>query len=618
MAKQAVPNPPNVVDGFKVINEFKLVILAGAAALAFLLTAGCAMPPFSGEDGEPAGSQAGQAADQETEAAADQASRDAGAAASSESELPEVELDGELMYQILVGEFAANRGDMEESAEALLEAAHRSRDPRLAQRATSVALEAERFDLAMDAGSLWVELSPGRDQPKESLALILVEQGRIAEAESRFAELLAAHEADRGEELRRIARLLGQLSNSEQALAVMQRLVSRYEDNADAHFALAFLADRVGDSDLVVESLERSLALRPGWEDAALAMLGHLIQGQFPRERIDAFSTGYLEEAPESHRVRISYARYLIDQEALDQALVQFREVLEYDPDNTTALLSAGLLSVQEEEYKDARKYLTRHLELTPDNDQIRLYLGQVAEEQERYDEAEKWYREIDAPEQRFDAQLRLATVIQERRGVEPALEHLDSVTPGDQQEFVRLALTKELVLRDADELPRAMSVLDDAVARYPGNTDLLYARGLLAAQLDRIVEHEKDMRALLEEDPNNAHALNALGYTLADATDRTQEAYDLIKKALAMRPDDPFILDSMGWVQYRLGNHRQAIEYLQKALDKRPDAEIAAHLGEVLWVTGEKEQAQEIWDRARQTDPDNRVLKETLERFGQ
>lgn len=594
---------------------FKRASRAGPAALLCLFASGCVLAPSGG--GEESQADAGNVSSQASKGR-ETAISSGPVAPDTASGLPNVELDGELLYQILVGEFAANQGDQEAAAEALLEAARLSRDPRVAQRATSIALEAGRYDLAMNAATLWVDLTPDRNRPKESLALIMVEQGRIASAETRFAELLDATSEGRGEALRRIARLLGQLSNRNHALAVMKRLVARYEDDANAYFSQAFLADRVGESDLVIDSLDQALALRPDWEEAALAKLGHLIQGQFPRERVETFAEAFLEGSPKSIRVRISYARYLIDQDALGQALGQFRTVLDQNPDNTTALLSAGLLSVQEEEYRDARKYLKRHLKLTPNNDQLRLYLGQVAEEQERFAEAAGWYREVSDPQHRLDARLRLATVIQQLEGAEAALTHLASVRTDNEQEFVRLALTKELVLRDADNLPRAMSVLDDAVARYPGNTDLLYARGLLAAQLNRIVEHEQDMRALLAEDPNNAHALNALGYTLADATDRTEEAFELITKALSMRPEDPFILDSMGWVHYRMGNHNEAIDYLQRALNIRDDAEIAAHLGEVLWVTGEKERAREIWQRARETDPDNRVLRETLERFAQ
>ncbi|MBS1270666.1 MAG: Beta-barrel assembly-enhancing protease [Gammaproteobacteria bacterium] len=588
---------------FKTIKNSKRGPRVGIWSLACLLAAGCVLAP-SGEDADTRG------------VSADQDISPSVHSAPSAPELPNVDLDGDLLYKILVGEIAANRGNGETAVGALVEAARLSRDPRLAQRATRVALDAERLDLALESASLWVELQPDRDRPLESLALIMVEQGRINEADARFATLLRKHSEDRATAMRRIARLLGQLSNREHVLAAMKRIVARYEDDADAHFAAAFLADRIDRNELVIESLDRALSLRPGWEEAGLAKLGHLIQNKYPKKRIDTFARRFLEESPDATRVRVGYARYLIDQEATDNALKQFLVALKHDPGNTASLMAAGLLSVQDEHYKDARKYFLRHLELTPGNDRIRLYLGQIADEQERYAEAEKWYRQVSGHEHRFDARLRLATVIFEREGVDSALGHLDTVVPGDEDEFVRLSLTKEVVLRDAGKLARAKSVLDDAVARYPDNTDLLYSRGLLAAQLDRLGEHERDMRTLLAENPNDAHALNALGYTLADATDRIQEAYELIKKALGMRPDDPFVLDSMGWVQYRLGNLKDAIGYLERALSMRQDAEIAAHLGEVLWVTGAEERAREIWKQAREEHPESDILNETLERF--
>ena len=535
-----------------------------------------------------------------------------------EADLPKVRLTGDLLYNVLLGEIAAGQGDTKAAASSLLDAARESRDYRLAERATRIAMDAQQYDVALQAATLWSELEPKDEQPRESMALVMVEQGRIDEAEARLVPLVNQDPSKQGAELHRIARLLGELSNQKNALAVMERLVEKYKDNADAYFAQAFLADRVNDDKLVMQSLDTALTLRPGWEEAALAKLGHLIQNKYPRKQVDEFAQSYLKENPHANRVRITYGRYLIDQEADDLALRQFETALEYDPENTTSLMAAGLLSVQAEHYDKARRYFVKTLKLTPDNDQVRLYLGQIAEDQKHYGEAEKWYREVTDQDQLFTAQLHLASVISELRGVDAAIKHLDGVQPDNEDQFVRLALTKDLILRDAHDLKRAKTVLDDAVARYPENTDLLYAHGLLEAQLDNVSAHEKDMRAVLAEDPNNAQAMNALGYTLADLTDRFKEAYQLISKALSIRPDDPFILDSMGWVQYRMGNRQDAIQYLEKAFAKRDDPEIAAHLGEVLWVTGQKDKARQIWGKAKKSAPDNDTLNNTIERFTQ
>ncbi|MCZ7600176.1 MAG: tetratricopeptide repeat protein [Gammaproteobacteria bacterium] len=215
-----------------------------------------------------------------------------------------------------------------------------------------------------------------------------------------------------------------------------------------------------------------------------------------------------------------------------------------------------------------------------------------------------------------FTAQLRIAGVLRDRGDHEAALDHLASLVPVSREEEVDLLLTREQVLREMGRPEEAIELIDGALGEVPDDPDLLYSRGLLAAELSRLDLHEKDMRRVIELDPNNAHAYNALGYTLADQTERYEEAPELITRALELAPDDPFILDSMGWVQYRLGDLDQAEQYLRRALDLRTDAEIAAHLGEVLWAAGIRDEARRLWDEALRIDPDNRTLLRTLERF--
>ena len=226
--------------------------------------------------------------------------------------------------------------------------------------------------------------------------------------------------------------------------------------------------------------------------------------------------------------------------------------------------------------------------------------------------------REIASADLYFDVQIRIGFVLADAGRIEEALKHLADVTPKSQDEQVRIYLAREQVLRDSGQPDHALELLSAALIDIPDHPDLLYARGLVTAIMDRVVEHEQDMRRLIEIDPENAHAYNALGYTLADKTDRLTEALELIEKALALLPGDPFILDSLGWVHYRRGDLDLALEYLQLAMDQRPDAEIAAHLGEVLWQLGDEERAITAWQNGRQNDPDNSILKDTMRKFGQ
>jgi tetratricopeptide (TPR) repeat protein len=246
------------------------------------------------------------------------------------------------------------------------------------------------------------------------------------------------------------------------------------------------------------------------------------------------------------------------------------------------------------------------------------LYLGQVAEQRKQYDQAAAWYQQIESGNFYFEAQARLSLTLAKRGQLQEARELLHALQPETEQQQVQRILTEEQMLSEAKQYDEALHVLSAALKDLPDNTDLLYARALVAEKLNRIDLHEADLRKVLSKEPKNAHALNALGYTLADRTTRYKEALELLEQALALKPDDPFIMDSMGWVQYRLGNHAEAVRYLKSALEKRPDAEIAAHLGEVLWVSGDRAGAESVWSRALKDTPDNEVLMGVIKKFKQ
>ncbi len=532
-------------------------------------------------------------------------------------ELPKVNLTEDLMYEILLGEIALQRGHYDTAAGAMVSAAIVSRDYRVAERASLMALRAKDYEQALQAAELWAELQPNSTKPVQTIGAVLTAQGRLAEAEVRFGELIQRADPNVGIVFRRIADVLAQHSDVDGVLELMERLVMSHPVDPDAHFAKAYLADRLKNPDVVLQSLDKALSLRPGWQEAALAKFSHYAS-QKDLDGARQFSEQFLSEYPTASKLRLHYARYLIDEGKRDLALLNFRTLVEHEPNNADATFAAALLSVQLDRFEDAEKYLKRSVKLRPDNDQARLYLGQISAEQEQYEKAATWYRAIKSENLYFEAQVQLANVIGKQKGTSAALEHLDGLHPRSTDEQVRIILSKEQIYRIAKMLDDAKSVLDEGLGQFPDNTDLLYARGLVAAQLELVAVHEQDMRRLLEKDPKNAHALNALGYTLADQTQRYHEALELIDKALTLKPDDPFIMDSMGWVHYRLGNHQLAIEYLEKALGKREDAEIAAHLGEVLWVTGDKTRAEKVLKRALKKSPDNDVLLTTIEKLKQ
>jgi len=395
----------------------------------------------------------------------------------------------------------------------------------------------------------------------------------------------------------------------------MERLVERYHRDPQVYLAQAWLAYRAERPEIADSALNQALVVRPGWEKVAMMRLSYLNQSDNRKQLTDYVET-FLRNYPDSGELRITWARLLAEWDEFEKALTQFTKLVEQDPENKEAVYAAAVLNMELGNDPMATRMFVRYLELDPEHDQSRLFLARIAAGQDRFDDALSWLSAVTSAEHIFDAQLRAAFVLADAKRADEALAHLIQMVPDSVPEQVRIYLAQERILRQSEGLEAALELLDAALIDVPGHGDLLYARGLVTAQLKLIDKHEADMRRLIELEPDNAHAYNALGYTLADQTDRLDEALVLIERALVLLPEDPFILDSMGWVHYRLGNNDLAREYLQKAIDLRLDAEIAAHLGEVLWMDGERDQARTVWQRGQEDNPDNSVLRETLRKF--
>lgn len=535
----------------------------------------------------------------------------------TEQQLPNVELTPEILYDILLGEIAGQQGQLDVAVNALYRAAIATQDPRLAARATHAALYAKQYKEATSAAKLWVQLEPHDTEARETLATVLLELDDPVEAQLHLEKVLAlaATQKRLGSAYLRIASLLTRQGNRKSAFEVMETLVALYPDNAHAYLALAHLGVRAADLDKALKAADKALALQPHWEEAALYKARILIGKQNLAEA-EAFYASFLDDNSDASKVRLNYARFLVDRKQWDRAHKEFRRVIDASPDDADAILAVGLLSVQAERLDDAREYLQRHLELNPENDQARLYLGQVADKQQRHADAVRWYGEITSDKFYFEAQTRLCLAMARNGELERARKRLRQVQANDDDQLAQLALAEEQMLREAKAYHEALKVLNVALVKLPEQTDVRYARALVAEKLDMLDVAESDLRKILQKDPGNVHALNALGYTLADRTDRLDEALELIRKAMTHRPNDAFVLDSMGWVQYRLGNYAEAIRYLKKALSLRNDAEISAHLGEVLWIAGERTEARTIWRRALEQTPDNEALIGVIKKF--
>ena len=546
--------------------------------------------------------------------------RDIAAAVGPHSEIdapaPVTGLTGEILYRLLVGELASDRGDLSFSLENYMSVARETRDPGVAARAAKLAVFARAEGEALEAARLWSEGAPSSVEARQVLASLLISTGDIDGAVEHLEVIVETLSDPPGAGFQRASDLLATEKDGEAAAAVMRQLVLGHEDDAAAQLALARLLARIGTTEEALAVIERAYELDP--DSARIAVL----RARY-RHRSDdvegAFSAleEFLERSPESGMARMAYARLLVDAKRYDEARAQFEHLVAEEPENDDARYALALLLVQTDRLDEAAQQFERLTDRPSRRDVAYYYLGRIAESEERLDDAIASYRRVRRGEHRLNAQIRVAVLYAERGDLAAARRHLHGVRSENNQDSVRIFRAEAGLLARAEQYDEAMAVFDASLEELPGNPDLLYSRGMLAEKMDRLDIVERDMREIISQDPEHADALNALGYTLADRTDRYEEAYELIKRAIELKPDEAYIVDSMGWVLYRLGRYEEALEQLQRAMSLDPDPEIAAHLGEVLWVMGEKAEARNVWSTALEATPDDERLLDVIERFG-
>jgi tetratricopeptide (TPR) repeat protein len=554
----------------------------------------------------------------QTGAAQDAERRAAGSAA------PAGELSAELMYRLLVGDIAMQRGDPALAARAYYEAAKEARDPRLARRATEIALVARQRSLAQDAATLWSELDPTAERAKQVIAGLKgggdVRGGDLkADLERALAEA-AASGPRLGEAFMELNRALASEPDKAATFKLVQALAQPYSGNPEANFAVALAAFNTGLADfdsttIALQAVDRALMQKPGWEQAMLLKVE--ILGKQSLDRAADYLVDILKTAPDSKPANSALVQVRIQQKRYADAAVLLQKLADKDPGNQEYQFGLAMLAMQTKDWVKAERLLE---ELNRadygDDGVIETYLAQVAEETGRFDLALERYKAVPDGERGWFAKLRAASMLGKLGRLGEARQYLASLPATTREQQIQVQQVAAQLLRDANDNQAAFATLSSALTEYPDDPDLLYDLAMVAEKLDRIDVVESKLTRLVELRPSNAHALNALGYTLVDRTPRVTEGLALIERALALAPDDPFILDSVGWAQFRLGRLDEAEKYLRRAMEQRPDPEIAAHLGEVLWAKGDRARAQDLWQTQLKSAPDNAVLLETVRRL--
>lgn len=539
------------------------------------------------------------------------------------------ELDAPLFYQLLVGEMELRSGQPGVAFQVLLDAARRTGDSELYRRVVNIALQARAGDQALIAARGWREAVPESIEANQMVIQLLAALNRPAEVAAPLRSLLhLTPEAQRSGVLASLPRLFQRTPEPKKVYEVLEPVLEAAAQQPPTRLMALLVQSRMAlsaDENDKALALTRTAAKEFPQADEPLLLALDLMPARAEAENL---ITERLLAQPNHHALRLAYGRTLARAQRAADAAREFRIVTLATPDNAQAWYALGALELDLRHPEAAEKALQNFLSrldgtstenaeaLKDSRQQAWLLLAQAAEMRGDLKTAESWLAKVDAPQRQLEVSYRRASLMARQGQVAKARALLQAL-PGERDDDLRAKLMAESqLLREVRQWEAAHAVLEQAAKRFPGDADILYEQAMMAEKLGRLEPMEQLLRKVMELKPEHYHAYNALGYSLAERNTRLDEAKTLIAKALQYAPSEPFIVDSLGWVEFRLGNHQEALRLLRQAYKSRPDAEIAAHLGEVLWVAGQQDEARKVWGEGAKRDPKNEALRETRQRL--
>lgn len=576
------------------MNPCKCIVIGG------LLLAGCAHPARSPDPAAPVPVAAPVIAP---------------VVAPAEPVYPNVELSSELLYDYLLSEIANQRGHKALAVEGSEEIARQTRDPRLARRAAQLALESGDMNRAVAAFRFWQELEPDAALASRMLSSLLLRGGRLDEAKTEFLKVFKQSEPAVAPVFLQIHPMLMSYPDKAAILKLAQALAEPYPAVAEAHWVVAQLAQESGQGALALSEVQQARRLRPEWS-APLAFEARLLNKSAPQRSLELMQH-YLADHPAENELRLQYARALLEQTQLPAAREEFRRLSNNSPDNVELAFAVALISLQLGDLADAEQQLKQALDRGgKGQDALEYFLGQLGEAKEDEGLALTHYLAVAGGEYQYNAHLRAAYLLDKQGKLDMARQTLHQAQAATPAQRAQLLLIEAQMLRNAGQVAEAYRVIQPGLAVDAINPDLLYEAAMLADRLALYDASEQLLRKLIQLNPAHAQAYNALGYSLLERKLRTAEAVSLVEKALQLAPDDHAIMDSVGWGYYRAGRLEESIALLRRAYDGNPDPEIAAHLGEVLWVHGERDEAERIWQESIRAHPDSAPLQAVMRQF--
>jgi len=523
-------------------------------------------------------------------------------------------LSSDIIFEVLAGEIAAQRADPETAFNHYDHAAQATNDPLLAERAAQLALNTGQPKLIRHATNLWLKSAPNLVTPHKILALLEIQDKNIEGAKSHFEQIIRITNRTNRESYTQIANALEKTNNPALSLKLMQQLTQSATDNPNAQLALAITASRAHRYDLANTALNSALLLKPKWPQALILLSKNATAKNNPAEAQRILKEA-LDNSPSEAILRYAYAQLLMDTSHFTDAYQQFLLLHSKRPYHTNIIFTLGILARQLDKPEQAKKHFKQLIRLKKRINEARYHLGEIEEHLGKNEEAIEWYSQIKG-EREISAKVRIAVLLSREGRIEEAKKLLADIRQSTPELAARIYLAEGSLLMDSGDVEASISIFNEAIDQFPHDTALLYARSILHSTLGQIDQLESDLQKVIQIDSNHADALNALGYALADQTTRYSEALNYIERALKLKPNHPAILDSMGWVLFRLGRNEEALKYLNRAMKLQPDPEIAAHLGETLWAIGKTTQARQVWNKALDNDPGSTYLNKVIRRY--
>tara|TARA_R110002073_G_scaffold7588_1_gene43123 strand:- start:807 stop:2525 length:1719 start_codon:yes stop_codon:yes gene_type:complete len=526
------------------------------------------------------------------------------------------------MYQLLVAEVAGYRGEYDMALDKYIEMAEETRDAGVAARATRLANYLKRQDVALRSATLWAEVEPDNiDAHRHSAELLM----RAGELEKAILHMEAVKNLGGLANFDVFAYRAANLDDTgrEALLTAISRMLERYPGDEQLMFSKAVLLEQKGDMDQALDLANVLLktdeninvvilkvnALRDlNRTDEAIAFLDDTIA--------DMTQTDTASRRDTLKRLRLIYARFLFESKKLDRAREQYEFVLQSAPNDGDILFALSLIAMEQDKDAEAREYLNQMIRWNRRVGEARYYLGSIAEKNGEVELALREYKQVGHGYEFLPAQSRIASLMLDQGRIAQMQEHLANMRVDNPDRADQLTMIEAQAFVDHGMQDEVFKLLDGALSANTENVDLLYFRAMTGQKFERLDILERDLMQIIELNPENADALNALGYTLTDQTDRHEEALVLIERALAIKPDEAAFIDSLGWVNYRLNNFEEAVVHLRRALTLFPNDEVAAHLGEALWALGNTEEAQKVWQEALKQTPDSSILIKVIEKF--